>query len=113
MNIEFTSLSLVFSGCVCGVYAQPVQEKPNLILIMTDQQRFDCLGTMGNRQISTPHMDQLAGDGFLFRNAYTSTPSSTPARAALLTGCSPWKHGMLGYSKIAPKYPYEMPRMLR
>lgn len=113
MNIELTSLSLILSGTVCSVYAQPVREKPNLILIMTDQQRFDCLGAMGNRQILTPNTDQLAGDGFLFRNAYTSTPSSTPARAALLTGCSPWKHGMLGYSKVALKYPYEMPKMLR
>ena len=68
-------------------------ERPNIILIMTDQQRFDALGAMGNEQIHTPHLDQLAQDGTLFMNAYSSTPSSTPARAGLLTGCSPWKHG--------------------
>lgn len=93
-------------------YAQQ-PEKPNLILIMTDQQRFDCVGAMGNPYISTPHIDELASDGALFMNAYSSTPSSTPARAGLLTGCSPWKHGMLGYSKVAEKYPNEMPQMLR
>lgn len=86
--------------------------KPHLILIMTDQQRFDCLGVMGNPHILTPHTDALANDGAMFMNAYSSTPSSTPARAGLLTGSSPWKHGMLGYYKIAEKYPYEMPQML-
>ncbi|HCO67389.1 MAG TPA: arylsulfatase [Dysgonomonas sp.] len=93
-------------------YAQQT-DKPNIILIMTDQQRFDCVGAMGNPYISTPNIDALAGDGALFMNAYSSTPSSTPARAGLLTGCSPWKHGMLGYSKVAQKYPYEMPEMLK
>lgn len=93
-------------------YAQQ-SDKPNLILIMTDQQRFDCLGAMGNPYISTPNIDGLVTDGALFMNAYSSTPSSTPARAGLLTGCSPWQHGMLGYSKVAEKYPHEMPRMLK
>lgn len=88
-------------------------ERPNIILIMTDQQRFDALGAMGNEQIHTPHLDQLAQDGTLFMNAYSSTPSSTPARAGLLTGCSPWKHGMLGYYQTAPDYPHTMPQMLR
>lgn len=93
-------------------YTQEIT-RPNIILIMTDQQRFDCMGVMGNPHISTPHMDALANDGALFTNAYTSTPSSTPARSALLTGNSPWKHGMLGYSKVAEEYPNEMPQMLR
>ncbi|MDR1369039.1 MAG: arylsulfatase [Dysgonamonadaceae bacterium] len=114
MNKISTSLTAVFVlGSSGEIYAQQAPEKPNLILIMTDQQRFDCVGAMGNKNISTPNIDQLAKDGFMFRNAYTSTPSSTPARAGLLTGSSPWKHGMLGYSKVAKKYPNEMPQMLK
>jgi arylsulfatase len=89
------------------------KQKPNLILIMTDQQRFDCIGAMGNPYISTPNIDELANEGALFFNAYSSTPSSTPARAGLLTGSSPWEHGMLGYYKIADKYTNEMPQMLK
>jgi len=80
---------------------------------MTDQQRADALGCMGNPSISTPHIDALAQDGNLFTSGYTSTPSSTPARAGLLTGLSPWRHGMLGYGKVARQYRYEMPQMLR
>jgi len=86
--------------------------KPNIILIITDQQRGDALGCMGNKTILTPNIDQLASDGVIFRNGYSSTPSSTPARACLLTGMSPWNHGMLGYGRMARKYKYEMPDML-
>lgn len=87
--------------------------KPHIIFIMTDQQRGDALGCMGNPYIRTPHLDQLAAEGTLFVCGYTSTPSSTPARSGLLTGLSPWHHGMLGYGAVAPQYKYEMPQMLR
>lgn len=94
--------------------AGPVAGKqPHIILIMTDQQRADALGCAGNPSVITPNIDRLAGDGLLFSNAYSSTPSSTPARAGLLTGLSPWNHGMLGYGRQAEHYKYEMPRMMR
>lgn len=101
---------IVFSLCISG-YAQK-KEMPNIIFIMTDQQRGDAIGCSGNDKIITPNIDSLAEDGYLFNNAYTSTPSSTPARAGLLTGMSPWKHGMLGYGVVAEHYRYEMPQML-
>ena len=82
-------------------------------LIMTDQLRGDALHCMGTEAVISPHIDQLAQEGTLFTSGYTSAPSSTPARAGLLTGMSPWHHGMLGYGRVARKYPYEMPQMLR
>nr|CRY95991.1 hypothetical protein [uncultured prokaryote] len=88
-------------------------KKPNVILIMTDQQRFDAMGCTSDGLVITPNLDRLADDGYLFTSAYSSAPSSTPARAGLLTGCSPWIHGMLGYGNQAERYPYEMPRMLK
>jgi arylsulfatase len=87
--------------------------RPHLIYIITDQHRGDCLGCMGNTAIKTPHIDSLAGEGVVFTNGYTASPSCTPARAGLLTGLSPWHHGMLGYGRVAGKYPFELPRMLR
>lgn len=87
-------------------------KKPHIILIMTDQQRGDCLGVQ-NPLVKTPNLDALAREGVCFDNGYSTTPSSTPARAALLTGLSPWHHGMLGYGVVAERYRYEMPRMLR
>lgn len=88
------------------------QSRPNIILIMTDQHRFDYLSDV-NPNIITPNLDSLCSDGYRFANGYSTSPSSTPARAGLLTGMSPWHHGLLGYSdKISTSYKYEMPRML-
>jgi choline-sulfatase len=80
---------------------------------MTDQHRADCVGADGNRVIRTPSLDRIAREGVIFRCAYTSTPSCTPARAGLLTGLSPWNHGMLGYGRVANEYRNEKPKMLR
>jgi len=89
--------------------------RPNILFIMADQHRGDCMGCDGNRAIRTPNMDAIAREGVRFRNAYTSTPSCIPARAGLLTGLSPWHHGLLGMDgwPIATEYPHEMPKSLR
>lgn len=89
------------------------KKQPHIILIMTDQQRGDALGCAGNHAVLSPNIDRLAADGYLFCNAYTATPSSTPARAGMLTGMSPWHHGLLGYGQVAEHYKYEMPQMLK
>jgi arylsulfatase A-like enzyme len=83
------------------------------LFLLTDQQRFDCVGAAGNRVIRTPNMDRIAREGVLFRSAYSSTPTCTPARSAILTGLSPWHHGMLGMTQMAQRYPLEKPQVLR
>ena len=100
-----------FASAAFTAYAAAPRQ-PHVILIMTDQQRGDALGCAGNEAVLSPNLDRLAADGHLFSNAYTAAPSSTPGRAGLLTGMSPWHHGMLGYGRMAPEYPHEMPREL-
>ena len=100
-------------SAMSGQAAQPEKKQPHIILIMTDQQRWDALGCAGNEAVISPNVDRLAADGHLFCNAYTAAPSSTPARAGMLTGMSPWHHGLLGYGQVAEHYPYEMPQMLK
>ncbi|MBD2862309.1 arylsulfatase [Paenibacillus oceani] len=73
--------------------------KPNVLLLMTDQQRWDTLGCYGNRVIETPNLDWLASQGTVFTSAYSSTPSCVPARASLITGMNPWNTGILGTGK--------------
>jgi arylsulfatase A-like enzyme len=87
--------------------------RPNILFLMTDQHRADCVGAYGNPVVHTPNLDRLAREGVLFRRAYSSTPTCTPARTALLTGLSPWHHGMLGMTAMAEQYPLEKPRALR
>lgn len=105
-------VALAAGTCVESLVPALAQEKPHIILIISDQHRGDAVCCMGNAAVITPHMDALAADGTLFTNGYSSTPSSTPARSGLLTGLSPWHHGMLGYGRVGSRYRYEMPRML-
>ncbi len=87
--------------------------RPNILFIMSDQHRGDCVGADGNTAIHTPNMDRIANEGVRFSKAYTAVPSCTPARSGLLTGLAPWRHGMLGYGRVGEKYPVEKPRALR
>ncbi len=64
-------------------------KRPNIILIMTDQHRYDRLGCMGDPLIQTPHLDGLAHEGVVFDSAYTASPVCGPARAALKSGMYP------------------------
>ena len=59
---------------------------PNLLFIMTDQQRWDTLSYGGNRYIATPNLDRLAREGACFDNMYSCCPVCVPARAVILTG---------------------------
>jgi len=94
-------------------FAPGAKKRPNILYLMTDQHRGDCLGCAGNPVIKTPNLDSIAKEGVIFSNAYSSTPSCTPARSAILTGLSPWHHGMIGYGRVAGKYPFELPGALR
>ena len=100
------------AGVSASVQQAVAQQKPHIILIVSDQHRGDALNCMGNPSVISPNIDALASEGTLFMNGYSSTPSSTPARSGLLTGLSPWHHGMLGYGRVGNRYRYEMPRML-
>ncbi|MHB9131778.1 MAG: sulfatase-like hydrolase/transferase [Armatimonadota bacterium] len=66
---------------------------PNILLIHSDQHRFDCVGVNGHPLLQTPHLDRLAAEGVNFTQAYTPTAICTPERACLLTGCWPTQHG--------------------
>ena len=63
--------------------------RPNVLLFVTDQQRFDTLGCYGNPWVDTPNIDRFAAGGVLFRNAYCQSPVCTPSRASFLTGRYP------------------------
>lgn len=73
-------------------------DRPNILLIMTDQQRGDCLGVAGHPVVQTPQLDEIAGKGTRFNRAYTTCPSCIAARRSLMSGQFPTSHGMVGYA---------------
>jgi arylsulfatase A-like enzyme len=69
--------------------------RPNIILIISDQFRWDAIGAMGiNPMNLTPNLDAMAGRGVLFRSAFCNQPVCAPARASLFTGQYPSRHGV-------------------
>ncbi|GMV93336.1 MAG: arylsulfatase [Candidatus Hydrogenedentota bacterium] len=88
----------VAAGASASRSASPAKDgKPNILLIMTDQQRGDCLGIDGHPVLLTPTMDHIAAQGVRFSRAYTTCPSCIAARRSLLSGQFPATHGMVGY----------------
>ncbi len=73
-----------------------LETPPNILLIMTDQHRADCLGIEGHPVLQTPHLDEIAGTGARFRRAYSACPLCIPARRTLMTGVSAKTHGVVG-----------------
>lgn len=83
--------------------------QPNILFIMTDQLRGDCLGSAGHPEVKTPYLDTLAAKGVSFDNAYSACPSCIAARAAIHTGMSQAHHGRVGYQDgIAWDYPHTL-----
>lgn len=72
------------------------KRRPNIVLIMTDQHRRDCLSCMGHDAVRTPNLDSLAQQGVRFTQAYTPSPICGPARGALFTGRFPPGCGAVG-----------------
>ncbi|MEG0741394.1 MAG: arylsulfatase [Clostridia bacterium] len=72
-------------------------KRPNLLLIMVDEMRGDCMSLAGHPDVKTPYLDSLASRGIWFPNAYSSCPTCVPARAVLHTGLSQRHTGRVGY----------------
>jgi len=67
-------------------------DRPNILLITSDQQHYDTLGCV-NQRIRTPCLDRLAEEGIRFERAYCPNPTCTPTRASIITGMYPSQHG--------------------
>jgi arylsulfatase A-like enzyme len=68
--------------------------KPNVLFVMTDQQRFDTIKALGNSHVHTPNMDRLAARGVSFTNGYSTCPVCVPARYTIRSGREPLATGI-------------------
>lgn len=90
------------------------KKRPHILLITTDQQRFDAVGFNGNPRLQTPNLDALARNGVNFSRCYSTCPVCIPARRTLLSGEHPFTHGMRGYRDgVDYDPPFTLPGILR
>ncbi len=87
--------------------------KPNILMIMTDQQRRDTLGAYGCDWIPTPNLDRLATEGVLFENCTVDNPICTPSRASIFTGKPVPDHAVLRVHDNLPPDERLFPERLR
>ncbi len=84
---------LVFAGTL---FAQEKVDRPNFIIILTDDQGYGDLSCYGSTDVKTPRIDQMAAEGAKLTSFYMAAPYCTPSRAALMTGSYPKRIGMAG-----------------
>jgi len=88
-------------------------DRPNIVFILLDQMRGDCLSVTGHPVVETPNVDELAQGGTAFTSAYSTCPSCIAARASIWTGLTPSSHGRLGYRDCVPwRYDDMLPELL-
>ena len=76
--------------------------RPDILFIMTDQQRFDTIAALGNPHIYTPNLDRLVRRGIAFSNAYATCPVCVAARYMIRTGCEPATTRVFSNAKADP-----------
>ena len=72
-----------------------MKDRQNIVIIISDQQRWDSLGCNGNDFVKTPYLDEFSKEALNFKNSFTPFPVCTPARATMWTGVYPHAHGLI------------------
>ena len=101
---SITRRAFVQAGAASATAQDPSRTRPNVLFIMLDQWRLDCLGANGNGVIQTPHLDELASRSANFTQACVQAPVCVPSRVSFFTGRYPHSHkNRVNYT------PYEQP----
>lgn len=86
-----TALFLALTLTMTGALAAP---RPNILLIVSDDQGYPDLGCIGSRPVLTPNLDRLAAEGVRATSFYVTAPACTPSRGSILTGRYPQRNGL-------------------
>jgi arylsulfatase A-like enzyme len=92
MSRIFLCLTLAILGISGPAFS--AERKPNIVLIVSDDQGYHDLGSFGNEEIKTPHLDKLAREGVRLTDFYVTWPACTPSRSSILTGRYPQRNGL-------------------
>ena len=95
-----------------SLFADQNSLRPNVVFVLTDDQRSDALGCMGHPHLKTPHIDRLAKEGLLFKNHFCTTSLCSPSRASILGGLYAHSHGVVNnftdYPRDLPTFPRQL-----
>ena len=96
--------SFVFGLAIFGCAVRAIAaDRPNILLIVVDDLRFDDFGAAGHPFSKTPNIDRLAREGARFQNMFAVTPLCSPSRANILTGLYTRNHGILDNTERGPR----------
>ncbi len=102
--------ALALASAVTACAAAP--RRPNILFVLTDDQRWDALGLAGHKHLKTPHLDRLGREGVYFRNAFCTTSLCSPSRASILSGLYAHTHGVTNnfteYPAALQSFPVEL-----
>jgi len=87
-------------------------DRPNVVFILTDDQRWDAMSCAGNPYLQTPNIDRIAAEGVLFKNHFCTTSLCSPSRASILGGLYAHAHGVVNnftdYPRDLPTFPWQL-----
>ncbi len=102
----------VAASAAASAQAAPAK-RPNILFLMPDQHRYHAVGCLGNGDVQTPHIDQLAQEGVILDHTFANTPVCCPARSVLLTGQYCHRNGMVANDLRLREDSVSFPRTLR
>lgn len=104
---------MLLCGGMLGVNAAAQTERPNILLVLSDDQSAMAVGCYGNEDILTPNLDRFASQGVRFGRAYATSPQSVPSRASIMTGRSPVAVNMTRFNVTLARRFRAFPEYLR
>src|SRR5687768_11625239 len=103
-------LLLIGAVLLVAANAPAAPRRPNVLVILTDDQRADAIGLGGSRHLKTPNIDRLGKEGVYFRNAFCTTSLCSPSRASILSGLYGHSHDV---QNNFTEYPNDLPSFPR
>ena len=103
MKLSVRLFVSVFAALCLSAASRGAETRPNLLLVVVDDLRFDDFGAAGHPFARTPHLDRVAREGAQFKNFFAVTPLCSPSRANILTGLETRHHGILDNTERSPR----------
>ncbi len=107
------ALAVAANVSAAKLHARSSEKRPNVVFILTDDQRWDQLGCEGHPFLKTPHIDRLAAEGARFANMFVTTSLCSPSRASFMSGLYANTHGVVNNFTDYPRNLASFPRRLQ